>query len=171
MPSISPKGFPTFPFPKGLVELTHSYMKKGLNQYSPMQGAPILRERLAEKVEELYSTQYDLDTEITVTAGATQAIYTAISAFVGEGDEVIIFEPAYDCYVPAIEIHGGVPVYVQMNLSGDLIDWEKVKKLISQRTRMIIINTPHNPSGRVMSAADMLKLQKADRWNRHHHYE
>lgn len=135
-------------------------MKKGFNQYSPMQGALPLREALAKKVEELYTAKYNPDTEITVTAGATQAIYTAISAFISEGDEVVIFEPAYDCYVPAIEVHGGIPVYVQMNLSGELIDWEKVKKLISQRTRMIIINTPHNPSGRVMTAADMLKLQK-----------
>lgn len=154
------QGFPDFSIPEQLVNLTHSYMKNGLNQYSPMQGAPILRERLAEKVEELYSAKYDPDTEINITAGATQAIYTAISAFVGERDEVIIFEPAYDCYVPAIEVHGGIPVYVQMNLSGDLIDWEKVKKLVNQRTRMVIINTPHNPSGRVMNAGDMLKLQK-----------
>ncbi|MGB1317269.1 MAG: methionine aminotransferase, partial [Flavobacteriales bacterium] len=152
--------FPDFSIPDRLVELTHSYMKKGLNQYSPMQGAPPLREALAKKVEDLYSAKYDPDSEITVTAGATQAIYTAISAFVGEGDEVIIFEPAYDCYVPAIEVHGGVPVYVQMNLSGELIDWDNVQKLVNQRTRMIIINTPHNPSGRVMNAQDMLKLQK-----------
>jgi methionine aminotransferase len=154
------QGFPDFSIPKRLVELTHSYMKRGFNQYSPMQGVPALREKLAEKVEDLYTAKYNPDTEITVTAGATQAIYTAISAFVNEGDEVIIFEPAYDCYVPAIELHGGVPMYVQMNLSGELIDWEKVGKLISQQTRMIIINTPNNPSGRVMSAADMLKLQK-----------
>lgn len=154
------QGFPDFNIPERLVELTHSYMRKGLNQYSPMKGAPVLREKLAEKVEELYTAKYHPDSEITVTAGATQAIYTAISAFVNEGDEVIIFEPAYDCYVPAIELHGGVPIYVQMNLSGELIDWENVKKLVNQRTRMIIINTPHNPSGRVMNAADMLKLQK-----------
>jgi len=154
------QGFPDFSIPKRLVELTHSYMQKGFNQYPPMQGVTELREKLAEKVERLYTAKYNPDTEITITAGATQAIYTAISAFVNEGDEVIIFEPAYDCYVPAIEVHGGVPMYVQMNLSGELIDWEKVRKLISQRTRMIIINTPHNPSGRVMSAADMLKLQK-----------
>lgn len=154
------QGFPDFSIPNRLVELTHSYMMRGFNQYSPMQGVPALREKLAEKVEELYTAKYNPDTEITVTAGATQAIYTAISAFVNEGDEVIIFEPAYDCYDPAIEIHGGKTMYIQMNLSGELIDWEKVKKLISQRTRMIIINTPHNPSGRVMSAADMLKLQK-----------
>jgi methionine aminotransferase len=154
------QGFPDFSIPKRLVELTHSYMQKGFNQYPPMQGVPSLREKLAEKVEVLYTARYNPDTEITITAGATQAIYTAISAFVNEGDEVIIFEPAYDCYVPAIELHGGVPMYVQMNLSGELIDWEKVGKLISQQTRMIIINTPHNPSGRVMSAGDMLKLQK-----------
>lgn len=154
------QGFPDFNIPERLVELTHSYMQKGLNQYSPMQGVLALRERLSEKVEELYSAKYNPDKEITITAGGTQAIFTAISAFINEGDEVIIFEPAYDCYVPAIEIHGGKPAYVQMNLSGELIDWEKVKRLINQRTRMIIINTPHNPSGRVMTAADMLKLQK-----------
>ncbi len=154
------QGFPDFSIPDRLVELTHAYMRKGWNQYSPMQGVPALRQKLAEKIEQLYSASYDPETEITVTAGATQAIFTAISAFVNEGDEVIIFEPAYDCYVPAIEIHGGKPAYVQMNLSGELIDWEKVKRLINQRTRMIIINTPHNPSGRVMTAADMMKLQK-----------
>ncbi|MFT6027579.1 MAG: methionine aminotransferase [Psychroserpens sp.] len=154
------QGFPDFSIPERLVELTHSYMKKGFNQYCSMQGALPLREALAKKVEELYTAQYNPDTEVTVTAGATQAIYTAISAFVSEGDEVVIFEPAYDCYVPAIEVNGGIPVYVQMNLSGELIDWEKVEGLISQRTRMIIINTPHNPSGRVMTAADMANLQK-----------
>jgi methionine transaminase len=154
------QGFPDFCIPHRLVELTHSFMKKGLNQYSPMQGVLALRERLAEKVEERYTASYDPEKEITITAGGTQAIFTAISAFINEGDEVIIFEPAYDCYVPAIEIHGGKPAYVQMNLSGELIDWEKVKRLINQRTRMIIINTPHNPSGRVMTAADMMKLQK-----------
>jgi methionine aminotransferase len=154
------QGFPDFSIPERLVELTHSYMKKGLNQYSPMQGVLALREKLAEKVEQLYSAKYDPESEITITAGGTQAIYTAISAFVNEGDEVIIFEPAYDCYVPAIEIHGGKAMYIQMNLSGELIDWEKVRRLLNQRTRMIIINTPHNPSGRVMTAADMLKLQK-----------
>jgi len=154
------QGFPDFSIPERLVELTHSFMRKGMNQYSPMQGVLALRERLAEKVEELYSASYDPEKEITITAGGTQAIFTAISAFINEGDEVIIFEPAYDCYVPSIEVHGGKPVFVQMNLSGELIDWEKVKRLINQRTRMIIINTPHNPSGRVMTAADMMKLQK-----------
>ncbi len=154
------QGFPDFSIPERLVSLTHEYMQKGFNQYCPMPGVPILRERLAEKVEELYSAQYDPETEITVTAGATQAIYTAISAFVSEGDEVIIFEPAYDCYVPAIEVHGGIPVFVQMNLSGELINWEQVKRLVNQRTKMIIINTPHNPSGRVMNAHDMGQLQK-----------
>lgn len=154
------QGFPDFSIPSKLVERTHHYMRQGYNQYAPMAGIPILREKLAEKAEALYAAQYNPDTEITITAGATQAIYTAISAFINEGDEAIIFEPAYDCYVPAIELHGGKPVYVQMNLMGDLIDWEKVKKLINQRTRMIIINTPHNPSGRAMSAQDMLKLQK-----------
>ncbi|MCF8463975.1 MAG: methionine aminotransferase [Flavobacteriales bacterium] len=154
------QGFPDFSIPERLVELTHSFMKKGLNQYSPMQGVPALRQKLAEKVSELYSANYDVDSEINITAGGTQAIFTAISAFINEGDEVIIFEPAYDCYVPAIEVNGGKAMYIQMNLAGELIDWEKVKRLINQRTRMIIINTPHNPSGRVMTAADMMKLER-----------
>ena len=154
------QGFPDFPIPERLVSLTHDYMRRGFNQYCPMQGVPALREGLAEKVRELYGAEYDPDTEITVTAGATQAIFTAISALVSAGDEVIVFEPAYDCYVPAIELHGGKAVFVQMNLSGELIDWEKVKHSVNQRTRMIIINSPHNPSGRVMDAEDMARLQE-----------
>lgn len=156
------QGFPDFPISEKLVELVGKHMRAGNNQYAPMPGLPALRDAISEKMNDLYSVEYDPATEVTVTAGATQAIFTAISAFVNEGDEVLIFEPAYDCYVPAIELHGGIPVYVQMDVSGNgpLINWEQVKKLVGQRTRMIIINTPHNPSGRIMTALDMQKLEK-----------
>lgn len=156
------QGFPDFPISEKLVELVSKHMKAERNQYAPMPGVSILREAIAQKMEDLYSISYDPDKEITVTAGATQAIFTAISTFINEGDEVVIFEPAYDCYVPAIELHGGKPIYVQMDVSGSgpLINWDQVQKLVNQRTKMIIINTPHNPSGRVMTAQDLMKLEK-----------
>jgi len=155
------QGFPDFSMPEKLIELTATHMHSGHNQYAPMQGVPALRDAIAHKVEVLYSAKYDPESEVTVTAGATQALFTAITALVAEGDEVIVLEPAYDCYVPAIELAGGVPVFVQMDLRGqNLVDWERMKKLVNQRTRMIIINTPHNPSGRVLSAEDMVRLQK-----------
>lgn len=154
------QGFPDFPIPDRLGELVAQSMRNGHNQYSPMMGLPTLREAIALKVEELYSATYDPGDEITVTAGATQALFTAILALVQEGDEVLVLEPAYDSYVPAIELAGGKAIYVQMNLVGDLVDWELVKRLINQRTRMIIINTPNNPTGRILTAQDMNRLQK-----------
>jgi len=154
------QGFPDFSIPDRLGELVTEHMRKGHNQYSPMQGLMTLREAIAQKVQGLYSATYDPQDEITVTAGATQAIFTAIMALVQEGDEVLVLEPAYDSYVPAIELAGGKAVYVQMEPTGDLIDWERVKRLINQRTRMIIINTPNNPTGRILTAQDMTRLQK-----------
>ena len=154
------QGFPDFECPPQLVELVTKAMKDGHNQYAPMPGLPALRERIAEKTEELYGTSYNPETEITVTAGATQAIYTAIAAVVREGDEVIMFEPAYDCYGPAIELNGGKPVYVSLKAPEYTIDWNAVKKVVNHRTKMIIINTPHNPTGAVMSADDMKQLEK-----------
>ena len=154
------QGFPDFSCSTDLVKLVNSAMKAGFNQYAPMAGLSHLREAIARKTQDLYSTEYDPETEITVTAGATQAIYTAIAAIVKEGDEVIIFEPAYDCYAPAIELNGGKPVYAQLKFPNYSIDWDEVKKLIKQKTRMIIICTPNNPSGNIFSAADMQKLEK-----------
>jgi methionine aminotransferase len=154
------QGFPDFNIPDRLSQLVTEHMLKGHNQYAPMQGLVELREAIALKVEELYSARYDPQEEITITAGATQAIFTAIMALVREGDEVIVLEPAYDCYVPAIELAGGKAIYVPMEPQGDLIDWERVKRLVNQRTRMIIINTPNNPTGRILNAQDMVKLQK-----------
>jgi len=154
------QGFPDFSIPDRLGELVTEHMRKGHNQYSPMQGLLTLREAIARKVQDLYSATYDPQDEITVTAGATQAIFTAIMALVQEGDEVLVLEPAYDSYVPAIELAGGKAIYVQMEPTGELVDWERVKRLINQRTRMIIINTPNNPTGRILTAQDMGRLQK-----------
>lgn len=154
------QGFPDFPIPDRLAELVNQAMRNGHNQYTPMMGLPKLREAIAQKVLELYSATYDPDNEVTVTAGATQAIFTTIMALVQEGDEVMVLEPAYDCYVPAIELAGGKAVYVQMDPTGELVDWEKAKRLVNQRTRMIIVNTPNNPTGRILTAQDMAKLQK-----------
>lgn len=154
------QGFPNFECAPELVALVNQYMKKGLNQYSPMQGILPLRETIAAKMQELYGVAYHPDKEINITAGGTQAIYAAITATVNEGDEVIIIEPAYDCYVPAIELNGGIPIYVKLKEPNYTIDWNEVKKLVNQRTRMIMINTPHNPTGSVMTAKDMKELEK-----------
>jgi methionine aminotransferase len=154
------QGFPDFNCPPELVDLVNAAMKAGHNQYAPMPGVPLLRERIAEKTEELYGAKYDPDLEITVTAGATQAIYTAIAACVREDDEVIIFEPAYDCYQPAIELNGGKTIYMQLTAPEYSIDWNAVKKVVNHHTRMIIINTPHNPTGAVLKAEDMKQLEK-----------
>ncbi len=154
------QGFPNFECSPGLVDLVNQYMKKGMNQYAPMQGIMPLREIIAQKMEELYKAKYSPDKEINITAGGTEAIYSAITAVVHEGDEVIIFEPAYDCYVPAIELCGGIPVYIELKAPDYRIDWEEVKKRVNQRTRVIMINTPHNPTGAIMTEADMKQLEK-----------
>ncbi len=154
------QGFPDFEASEELIGLVNKYMKKGMNQYAPMQGILSLRERLAEKTEELYGIRLNPDSEITITSGGTEAIFTAITAVVHEGDEVIVIEPAYDCYVPAIELAGGVPVYIALKSPDFSIDWLEMKKVISHKTKMILLNTPHNPTGSVLSAGDMKELEK-----------
>lgn len=154
------QGFPDFESSSDLIALVNKYMKKGLNQYAPMAGIMPLREAIAEKTERLYKASYSPEKEITITSGATQAIYTAITSYIKEGDEVIVFEPAYDCYVPAIELNGGIPVYVQLKFPDFHIDWNEVKKLVSQKTKMIIINSPHNPCGASLGSKDMKELEK-----------
>lgn len=154
------QGFPDFSCSEKLVELVNTYMKKGLNQYAPMPGVLALRERIAEKTEALYSAVYNPETEITITPGGTHALYAAISAVVREGDEVIVLEPCYDSYVPAIELNGGRPVFFELKFPEYKVDWNELKRLVNYKTKMIIINTPHNPSGSILSAQDMLKLQK-----------
>ena len=154
------QGFPDFSCSERLISSVEKHLRKGHNQYAPMEGLMSLREAVAEKIEDLYSAKYDPESEITITAGATQAIYTAIASVISEGDEVIIFTPAYDCYAPAIELNGGKPVYIQLSTPDYSIDWEQVKKVINQRTKMVILNTPHNPTGSILSMEDMMKLEK-----------
>ncbi|MEZ4721502.1 MAG: methionine aminotransferase, partial [Flavobacteriales bacterium] len=154
------QGFPDFPVSPVLIDLVYKHMREGRNQYPPMAGVMSLRERLAEKMEAAYGTKYNPDTEITITAGGTQAIFTAIDALIGEGDEVILFTPAYDCYAPAVELVGGKPVYVQLKSTDYSIDWKQVKKVVSRHTKMILINTPHNPTGTVISQKDIQELIK-----------
>lgn len=154
------QGFPDFNCDLRLVELVTKYMRNGQNQYAPMAGVLRLREKIAEKTLALYGTAYHPESEITITAGATQAIYTAIASVVNEDDEVIIFTPAYDCYEPAIELNGGKAVYVLLTAPDYKVNWDQVKKLINQRTKMIIINTPHNPTGTILTENDLQQLEK-----------
>ncbi|HAW51286.1 MAG TPA: methionine aminotransferase [Flavobacteriales bacterium] len=154
------QGFPDFSCSPDLTELVNKYMKAGFNQYSHMAGFIGLRQIISDKVSKLYGAYYNPETEITVTAGGTQAIYTAIASTIGEGDEVILFTPAYDCFEPAIELNGGKPVFVQLSVPDYSVDWESVKKVINQKTKMIIINTPHNPSGTVLNHDDFEQLEK-----------
>lgn len=152
------QGFPDFNAPPALFDLVAKHMRAGANQYAPMAGALPLREAIAAKVEMLYGTRYDVEQEMTVTAGGTQAIFTAVACCVRPGDEVIVFEPVYDSYVPAIELNGGVAVRAQLHFPGYRPDWAQVRSLVTPRTRMIMINTPHNPSGSVWTADDMAQL-------------
>lgn len=154
------QGFPDFPCSPELIEKVNHYMKAGHNQYAPMPGILSLREKIAAKTEELYTASYHPDNEITIIPGATMGIYAAISAVVKEGDEVVIIEPAYDSYVPAVELNGGKAVFAELKYPNYQVDWDEVRKLITFKTRMIIINTPHNPTGMAFSALDMQKLQK-----------
>lgn len=153
------QGFPDFYPDQKLLELSAKYMNTGFNQYAPMQGVIQLRERIAEILQSCYKASYSPDAEITVTAGATYAIYTCIAAFINKGDEVIIFEPAYDCYSPAIEVHGGVTVPIELQYPGFTIDWNFVKSKITSKTKMIIINSPQNPSGTTLTAGDLKELE------------
>lgn len=154
------QGFPDFGCSPELIDLVSKAMQKGFNQYAPMAGVPILRERIAEKTYQLYQKKVNPDTEVTVTSGATEALYAAIAAVVQPEDEVIIFEPAYDSYVPAIELNGGKVVPIALNYPTYHIDWQVVREKISAKTKLIIINTPHNPTGSVLSATDLDELEK-----------
>ncbi|WP_297760878.1 methionine aminotransferase [uncultured Muriicola sp.] len=152
------QGFPNFETDPHLIELVSEAMKQGANQYAPMEGIYSLREVISAKIEQLYGKCYAPDKEIIMVAGATQGIFTAITAVVHKGDEVIIFKPAYDCYEPAIEINGGIPVFIQMKGKDFKIDWDAFRASITNKTRLVIINTPHNPTGSILSAEDMKEL-------------
>ena len=149
------QGFPDFDCAPKLLELVDKYFHAGLNQYPPSAGIMALRERVVEKAATLYGTTYDPEHEATIVPGATYGIFTAISAFVRPGDEVIMFEPTYDSYTPAVEVNGGIPVYVRLQYPDYSIDWQAVQRAITPKTRMIVINTPNNPTTSVFSAEDM----------------
>ncbi|MDR7128178.1 methionine aminotransferase [Algoriphagus sp. 4150] len=152
------QGFPGFDSDPALLDLVNKYMKAGYNQYAPMSGVPLLRERIVEKAKLVYGIELDSESEVTVVSGATEALYAAITAVVNPGDEVILFDPAYDSYAPAVELNGGVPVFVSLSLPGFSVDWERVKAAISDKTQLIIVNTPHNPSGYVWTQEDLNTL-------------
>lgn len=153
------QGFPDFAMNEELISLVNMAMKNGYNQYVHMNGLPLLRERIAEKIDYLYNAKINPDTDITVTPGATYGIYAALTSFVHPGDEVIYFEPAYDSYLPGIIMNGGIPVPVKLVHPDYTINWDEVKKAISEKTKAIIINTPHNPTGKILSENDIAALR------------
>ncbi|MCP4162148.1 MAG: aminotransferase class I/II-fold pyridoxal phosphate-dependent enzyme [Deltaproteobacteria bacterium] len=152
------QGFPDFDVNGELIERVNHYMKEGFNQYAPMPGVPVLREKISQKISELYGKKYDPDSEITVTSGATEALYAAISTVVNPGDEVIVFEPAYDSYLPAIELNGGITKFIQLKFPEYSVDWDLVRDTITDKTRLIIINSPHNPTGTILTIDDLKEL-------------
>jgi methionine transaminase len=152
------QGFPDFDCDPGLVAAVTNHMKRGNNQYAPMQGVLALRESLSLKIARLHGATYDPATEITVTSGATEALFCAISAFVNPGDEVVLVEPCYDSYVPVVRLNGGRPVFVTQRYPDYELDWDEMKRAISPRTRMVVLNSPHNPTGQVLSLDDLRRL-------------
>lgn len=152
------QGYPDYDAPEALRERLTYYANNGYNQYAPLAGIPALREQCARKVARFYDRQVDADSEITVTPGATEAIYCAVTAVIHGGDEVIMFDPVYDCYDPAVRLSGGVPVHLTLAAPDYRIDWDEVARAITPRTRMIMVNSPHNPTGAVMDAADISAL-------------
>ena len=154
------QGFPNFKSDQKLIDGVSNAMNSGYNQYAPMSGSIELRQAISKKFEHLYNSSYHPESEITITAGATQAIFTIISSFIKTNDEVIIFKPAYDCYQPAIDLNGGKAIPIALEAPYYKINWNFVQDAINSKTKMIIINTPHNPTGTVMSKNDMLKLQE-----------
>jgi len=154
------QGFPDFDCSPELVELVNHFMKKGFNQYAPMPGTIELRKEISKKILRDYGRLYDFEKEITITAGATQALYTAFSAIVNSDDEVIIFEPAYDSYIPAIIANGGIPIAIKLNANDFSIPWNEVERSITKKTKCIVINSPNNPTGAILNSEDIVQLEK-----------
>ena len=154
------QGFPDFDAPLGLRQALADHALAGHNQYAPMAGVPALREQVAISLKRLRDVQCDPDTEITIVPGATEGILCAITACISTGDEVIVFDPCYDCYDPAITLAGGRAVHIALTDDSFSIDWERVSAAINERSKMIIVNSPHNPSGSILSAADMAELER-----------
>jgi len=153
------QGFPDFNCSDELIELFHRYQKAGFNQYAPFAGILKLREAISQKTKNLYGRFYNPDTEITITAGATQALYTVITTVINKDDEAILLEPAYDSYAPAVIASGGKPIFIPLTFPSYSIDWTKVNDAISDRTKLIIINSPHNPTGSVISRSNIKILE------------
>lgn len=154
------QGFPDFMMDEALIKLVNRAMFDGLNQYAPMSGLLVLREQISKKILKLYNSTVDPETDITITPGGTYAIYTALTTILQPGDEVIVFEPAYDSYVPNIEVNGAIPVLIQLRFPDFSIPWEEVQRKINVRTKLIIINSPHNPTGSVINQNDIEQLRK-----------
>jgi len=154
------QGFPDFPMDPVLVELVNKAMKDGFNQYAPMAGHPPLLQSIAEKIDLLYGHPIKAESEITITAGGTYAIYTALTTILGPGDEVILFEPAYDSYIPNIVVNGAVPVPISLDYPSYRIDWEKVRAAKTAKTKAILLNSPHNPTGAVLTSQDIEELRR-----------
>ena len=152
------QGFPDFDCDPALVEAVARHMREGRNQYAPMQGVPALRDAIAAKYADTYGVAYDAASEVTVTCGGTEALFDAVAAVIHPGDEAIVFEPCYDSYVPAIELSGGVPVVVSLRYPEYQVPWSEVRAAISPRTRLVIVNSPHNPTATLLSAADIQEL-------------
>ena len=152
------QGFPDFDAPQALCDAVGRHIASGHNQYSPMTGLPVLRQQIAAKIARSYGAQVDVDTEVTVTPGATEAIFCAIQAVIHSGDEVIVFDPAYDSYEPSVQLAGGRCVHVPLNLKDFSVDWQRLRDAITPHTRLIFINSPHNPSGALLSRADLDQL-------------
>lgn len=152
------QGFPDFDAPAELLSAVQHYLTHGYNQYPPMAGVPLLRQAVAQKLIDSYDLTADPDTEVTITAGATEALFCAIAAVVQSGDEVVVFDPAYDSYDPVIRLQGARPIHVPLSAPDFTVDWQRVEEAINERTRLLIVNTPHNPTGSVWSAQDMQRL-------------
>src|SRR5688500_14914414 len=153
------QGFPDFSCAPSLVDGVARYMREGHNQYAPMPGVMALREALSDKIHALYGRRYDPATEITITTGATEGLFVALTAIVHPGDEVLLFQPAYDSYTPAVLLSGGTPRYATLRHPDYRIDWDEVRQAVSPRTRAIVVNTPHNPTGMTWTAEDVAELR------------
>lgn len=154
------QGFPDYNMNKELINLVNTAMEQGYNQYTHMNGLPLLREKIAEKCFNLYQNNIDATNEITVTPGGTYAIYTALTTLLNKGDEVIVFEPAYDSYIPNIEVNGAVPILISLQYPNYNIPWDEVRTKITNKTKLIMLNSPHNPTGMVLSQNDIEQLQQ-----------